>query len=116
MSTSLQSGDVSYHHIAGVVHLVGVGDEADSDRVAAVIRSEFDDCHAWALVIEVPESAPLTPADTVRVAEALQRDDPAWKICVEVEDPRDLARLWHDDGHEVRITRPQVIVSTPGQG
>ena len=107
MPTSLQSGDVSYHHTAGVVHLVGVGDDADSDRVTAVIRSEFDECHAWALVIEAPEAAPLTPADILRVVEGLNRDGDTWKFWLEVEDPRDLARLWHDDGHEVRITRPQ---------
>ena len=107
MQASLQSDDLSFHHTAGVVHLVGVDDDADGDRVAAVIRSEFDECHAWALVVEVPETAPFTPADAVRIAEGLNRDGDTWKICVEVEDPRDLARLWHDGGHEVRITRPQ---------
>lgn len=106
MSTRLQFDDLSFHHTAGVVHLVGVDDDADAAKVAVVIRAELDECHAWALVIEVPEAASYTPADSVRVAEELNRCGDAWKICVEVDDPRDLARLWHDDGHEVRITRP----------
>lgn len=97
---------VAFHHTAGVVHLVGVDDDADSDRIAAVIRSEFDECHAWALVIEVPDTAPFAPADTPRVAEELNRNGGSWKICLEFADPRDLARLWHEDGHEIRITRP----------
>ena len=97
---------VAFHHTTGVVHFVGVDVLADADTVAAVIRSEFDDCHAWALVIEVPAAAPFAPADTPRVAGALNQDVDAWKICLEVDDARDLARLWHDDGHEVRITRP----------
>jgi hypothetical protein len=112
MPASLQSDNLSFHHTAGVVHLVGVDDTADADRVAAAIRAEFDVCHAWAIVIEVPESAPFAAADTARVAEilnqaeALNQEGDAWKICLDFEDPRDLARLWHDDGHEVRITRP----------
>ena len=97
---------VAFHHTTGVVHLVGVDDHADAETVAAVIRSEFDHCHAWALVIEVPGDAPFAPADTPRVAEALNRGGDDWKICLEVDDARDLARLWRDDGHEVRITRP----------
>lgn len=106
MPSSVQFDHLSYHHTAGVVHLVGVDVDADADRVVAAIRSEFDDCHAWALVVDVPESAPFQAEDTVRVATALNREGDAWKICLEVDDPLDLARLWHDDGHEVRITRP----------
>lgn len=97
---------VAFHHVAGVVHFVGVDDDADADMVAAAIRAEFDECHAWALVIEVPDGARFIPADTLRVAEELNRRGDTWKICIEVENPLDLARLWHDDGHEVRITRP----------
>lgn len=97
---------VAFHHIAGVVHFVGVADDADAHTVAAAIRAEFDECHAWALVIEVPETAPFLPTDTVRVAKELSRRGDTWNICMEIEDPRDLARLWHDDGHEARITRP----------
>ncbi|MEX2424864.1 MAG: hypothetical protein WD990_12890 [Acidimicrobiia bacterium] len=106
MTTRLQFDDLSFHHTAGVVHLVGVDNDADADTVAAVIRFEFDDCHAWALVIEVPEAAPFAPADTARVAGALNRNGDNWKICLDLGDSRDLARLWHIDGHEVSITRP----------
>ena len=106
MSARLHFGDLVFHHTAGVVHIVGVDEHADADSVAAVVQAEFARCHAWALVIEVPETAPFAPSDIVRVAEALNRHGDSWKIFIEVEDPRDLARLWHDDGHEVRVTRP----------
>ena len=105
MATRLQD-ELSFHHTAGVVHLVGVVHDADAASVAGAIRAEFDECHAWALVVEVPETAPFLPADTLSVAEELNRHGDAWKICLEVGDARDLARLWHEDGREVRITRP----------
>ena len=105
MATRLQD-DLSFHHTAGVVHLVGVGRDADADRVAAAIRAEFDECHAWALVVEVPEMAPFLVADALSVAEDMNRQGDAWKICLEMGDARDLARLWHEDGREVRITHP----------
>ena len=105
MAAKLQD-ELAFHHTAGVVHLVGVGNDADTASVVAAIRAEFEECHAWAVVVEVPEKAPFLPADTVSVAEELNRPADSWKICLETVDTRDLARLWHEDGREVRVTRP----------
>ncbi len=98
------------HHLAGVVHIVGV--EGDGDEVLAVIEDEIFGCQARALVIDLTDPDAISESATERIVSVLNaRQEGHWQVRGggedhEQGDPAPTNRIIHDDGREILISAP----------